>query len=187
MEKEKRGKVESATLSVREQTYYILLLFGYLFIVLFGYIFHKLFDSNGYERLSFIMIIVFPIIMITYSTFYHVKFQKTHSDEESLEELEKELQTEEASKSIPVILFGLGLLLTKMKGSSVLKSVIPYLVASLFFGTVMTELLNQLIFNHYDLQRMLIIVELDFMVLSMAFGLLFMSIVLTLSNLITKK
>lgn len=187
MEKENGLKVETVSLSVREQTYYILLLFGYLFILFFGYFFHKLFDSNGYEKISFALTVLLPIVLITYSTFYHVNFEKTHTDEQSLEELEKEIQTEEAPKTIPVILFGLGLLLSNMKDNNVLKLVIPYLMASLFFGTVLTELFNQLIFNHYDLERMIIIAELDFMAISIAFGFLFMSVILTLTNLMKKK
>lgn len=181
MEKENGKKVETVSLSTREQTYYILLIVGYLFIGIFGIFFHQKFAINKYRNLSIFFVIALPLMLITYSTFYHVNFEETHSDEDALNELEREIQTEEAPKTIPVILFGLGILLTNIGNKAQIKNVIPYLVSSLFFGTVMTELLNQLIFNHYDLERMIVISELNFMFTSIAFGLLFMSIILTLT------
>lgn len=183
MDNKNEYKVESVPLSVREQMYYILLIIGYLFIGIFGVFFHQLYGKHDFKMLSLFFVIMMPLILITYSTFYHVNYQKTHSEKQTLDELEKELQTEEASKSIPVILFGVGILLTRISNKGSIKNIIPYLLASLIFGTVMTELTNQLIFNHYDLQRMLIAAEIVFMFVSIAYGLLFMSIILTLSNL----
>lgn len=186
MDNKNEYKVEAIPLRSREQIYYILLIFGYLLIGIFGYFFHQLFVNHNYKITSAFFIIFFPLILITYSKFYHINFQKTHSDKQSLDELEKELQNEKASTSIPVILFGLGILLTRIGNKKTIKMIVPYLLASLFFGTVATELTTQLIFNHFDLQRMLIGAELSFTFTSMAYGLLFMSIILTLFATLNK-
>lgn len=186
MDNKNEYKVEAIGLSSREQIYYILLILGYLVIGIFGYFFHQLFVNHNYKMISVFFVIFVPLILITYSTFYHVNFQKTHSIKQSLDELEKELETEEASKTIPIILFGLGILLTRLGNKKTTKIIIPYLLTSLFFGTVATELTNQLIFNHFDLQRMLVGSEVSFMFTSMAYGLLFMSIILTLFATLNK-
>jgi hypothetical protein len=180
---QEKNKIETVGLSDRAQILYFLLIFGYLFIGLFGYIFHETLVTHNYKKLSALFVIIFPIIMITYSTIYHVNYQEEHTDEESLEEAEKELQTEKSSTTIPVILFGLGVLLTKISNQTKMKAIIPYLVSALLFGTIMTELVSQNIFNHFDLTRVIIAAELNYMFTSMAFGLIVMSIILTLINL----
>ena len=181
--KNSTNNIEASTLRTREQNYYILLLISYIFFGAFGYFFHKMFNTEEHFTLSIIMLIIIPIILNTYSVLWHVNYEEIKTPKEDLEELEKEQRTEEASKTIPVILFGLGLLLTRVKQTNVIKLIIPYLVFSLFFGTVMTELTNQLIFDHNNLDRLIIAEEITFMFLTLSFGLMFMSIWLTLKNL----
>jgi hypothetical protein len=173
--------IEYQGLRTREQTLYMLLLFNYVFIGCFGYLFHKLFKIDQYLLTSVIMIVILPILLNTYSVFWHINYQKQVSPKESLDELEKELQNEDAPKTIPVILFGLGILLTKSKNKRLVKLIVPYVICSLFFGTVMTELINQLIFDHNNLDRLIVAEELSFMFLSLSFGLMFMTIFLTIT------
>jgi len=178
-----KNKIETVGLADREQILYFLLIFGYLLIGIFGYIFHSTFVTHEYKKLSVLCVIVFPLLMITYSTIYHVNYQEQHTTEEALEEAEKELQTEKASTTIPTILFGLGVLLTRISNKNKLASIIPYLVSALLLGTVMAELVTQTTFNHLNLTRVMVAAELNYMLTSMAFGLIIMSIILILMYL----
>lgn len=126
------------------------------------------------------MTIVLPLILNTYRVFYYVNYQYNHTDKDALIEIEKEMEGEKAPQTIPVILFGLGILLTKISKKNVLKGVIPYLISSLLLGTVLTSLFEQSIYNWKNLDRLLIFSGLDYMVLTMSFGYMFMSIILTL-------
>lgn len=174
------NQIEDPGLRTREQTLYLLLLFSYIFIGCFGYLFHRVFNMNRYVLLSLIMVVLLPILLNTYSVFWHINYEQTKTAKETLDELEKEIQNEDAPKTIPVILFGLGLLISRGKNKNLIRLIIPYLIFSLFFGTVMTQLINQLIFDHNNLERLIIAEELSFMFLSLSFGLMCMSIFLVI-------
>lgn len=180
---EKQINIQMSGLRTREQKMYSLLLFSYIFYGGFGYIFHRFFATSENIMISVIMIIIFPILINTYSVFWHINFQRQRTPKEFLDELEKEIESEEASKVIPVILFGLGIFLTRLKNKNVLKQIIPYLIFSLLFGTVITEFVKQLIFDYNDLDRLIVAEEISFMFITLSFSLMCMSIYLTLKNL----
>ena len=120
-----------------------------------------------------------------YSVFYHIHFQETKTEEESLEELEKENKAEKESK-IPIILFGLGIFVTKLKRKQILL-IFPFLMTALFFGTILPEFTNTLIFDHHDLYRMTIAEEIEFTMSTLSYGFLIMSIYLTTFFYLEKK
>lgn len=175
---ENSGKNNS--LRKREQMQYYLLILSYILIGLYGLIFHIFFKITDFYILSITMTIIVPLILNTYSVFYHINYQVNHTPEEDLLELKMEMESEKAPTIIPVILFGLGIFLTRLGKGSIVKRIIPYLISGLLLGTVLTSLFQQLIFDWSNLDRMLLISGLDYIVLTMSFGYLFMSIILIL-------
>ena len=149
----------------------IIILVNYLF-----YHFVKFPDNNTYI-LSILLTLILPFFINIYSVFYHIHYQETKTEEENLEELERENKTETESK-VPVILFGLGLFITKLN-KNVMLNIFPYLMVALFFGTILPEFCNTLIFDHHDLYRMTIVEELEFMMSTLSYGFLVMSVYLT--------
>ena len=166
-------------LEEREHTMYLLMIVTSVSIIIVNYMFYFFikFDNKKTYILSLLLTLFFPFFINIYSIFYHIHFQETKTEEESLEELEKENRAEKESK-IPIILFGLGIFVTKLKRKQILL-IFPFLMTALFFGTILPEFTNTLIFDHHDLYRMTIAEEIDFSVITMSYGFLIMSIYLT--------
>jgi ABC-type enterochelin transport system permease subunit len=112
-----------------------------------------------------------------YSIFWHIHYHETVSEEEALKEIQKEIEREGKSQ-IPVILFGIGIFITKLN-EKIVKQILPYLMFALVFGTIIPEFTNFLIFDYNDIKRITIAGEIDFSFIVMSYGFLFISILLT--------
>ena len=174
-------------LEKREHTMYLLMIVTSVFIIIVNYVFYFLikFDNKKTYIISLLLTLFFPFFINIYSVFYHIHFQETKTEEESLEELEKENKAEKESK-IPIILFGLGIFVTKLKRKQILL-IFPFLMTALFFGTILPEFTNTLIFDHHDLYRMTIAEEIEFTMSTLSYGFLIMSIYLTTFFYLEKK
>ena len=174
-------------LEKREHTMYLLMIVTSVFIIIVNYVFYFLikFDNKKTYIISLLLTLFFPFFINIYSVFYHIHFQETKTEEESLEELEKENKAEKESK-IPIILFGLGIFVTKLKRKQILL-IFPFLMTALFFGTILPEFTNTLIFDHHDLYRMTIAEEIEFTMSTWSYGFLIMSIYLTTFFYLEKK
>lgn len=186
---ENKEKNKGHTINEKEETIFDLymLIIGYVIIICFGVWFHKYFYSiipNELFKLSIFNVIVFPLVLYSYYIFHEIYSVREHKSYESLlEEAELELNKEEKISSvIPVILFGIGIVYGNIqkvtKKSNLLKIVAPYLIFSLIFGTVITNIVSYLVLDHHDLHRVLIASDIDFVVVSIAFGLMITSLLL---------
>ena len=177
------------TINEKEETIFDLymLLLGFFIILGFGVWFHKYFYNlipGEIFRLSITAVTIAPLLLFTYYIFYQIHSVREHkSFEELLAQAEAELKAEEKiSEIIPVILFGVAILygniqkITKKVG--LLKIIAPYLIFSLIFGTVIPNLVSYLILDHHDLHRVLIASDIDFMSVTIAFGLMITSLIL---------
>ena len=173
------SRKQDSSLEGREHTMYILMIFTSVCIILVNYFFYFFikFDDNNTYIISILFTLIFPFFINIYGVFYHIHFQETKTEAENLEELERENKTETESK-IPVILFGLGLFVTRLN-KNVMLIIFPYLMVALFFGTVLIDFSNTLIFDHYDLLRMTIVEELQFAMSTLSYGFLIVSLYLT--------
>lgn len=174
-------------LEKREHTMYLLMIVTSVVIIIVNYMFYFYvkFDNKKTYIISVLLTLFFPFFINIYSVFYHIHFQETKTEEENLEELERENQQEKESK-VPIILFGLGIFVTKLKRKQILL-IFPFLMTALFFGTILPEFTNTLIFDHHDLYRMTIIEEVEFMMVVLSYGFLIMSIYLTTFYYLDKK
>ena len=162
-----------------EHDMYMLMVITSVCIIIVNYIFYLLikFDNNKIYIVSILFTLVLPFFINIYSLFYHIHNVETKSPEEDLDELERENKAETESK-IPIILFGLGLFITKLNKNIVL-SIFPFLMVSLLFGTILPEFVNTLIFDHTYLYRMVIIEEIEFAMITLSYGFLITSVFLT--------
>lgn len=134
-------------------------------------------NPQSHILMSLFLTLVFPIASVFYNTYYHIQFQKTHTKEEELEELQEEAKLLKESK-VPIILFGLGVFITKLE-KKYIRRIFPYLLASLIFGNIFIEVVNHLNFDFQNLRRMIIFEEIGFASLMLSYGFLVMSIYLT--------
>jgi len=163
-----------------------MLLIGYIIIICFGVWFHKKFYEiipDNIFILSIIALIGLPLFLYSYYIFYEIHLVREGvSYKTLLEEAKLEIEKEEKiSGVIPVILFGIGIVYSNIQHISkkpILKIVAPYLIFSLLFGTVIPNIISYLVFDHYDLHRVLFASDLDFVVVSISFGLMITSLLM---------
>ena len=134
-------------------------------------------NPQSHILMSLFLTLVFPIASVLYNTYYHIQFQKTHTKEEELEELQEEAKLLKESK-VPIILFGLGVFITKLE-KKYIRRIFPYLLASLIFGNIFIEVVNHLNFDFQNLRRMIIFEEIEYASLMLSYGFLIMSLYLT--------
>ena len=177
------------TINEEDETIFDLymLIIGYVIIICFGVYFHKYFYiiiPSEIFRLSIFSVIVFPLILYSYYIFYQIKNIREHkSFEDLLEEAERELKKEEQiSEIIPVILFGVAIVYSNIqkitKKQGLFKIVAPFLIFSLLFGTVVPNIVGYLVLDHQDLHTVLISSDIDFISVSIAFGLMITSLLM---------
>lgn len=178
---------QESSLDEREHSMYMLMIVTSIFIIAINFLFYSIvkLERNKTYILSLLLTLVFPFFINIYSIFWHINFQENRTAEENLEELEKENKLEKESK-VPIILFGLGLFITKLEKNLIL-TIFPYLMVSLLFGTILPEFMTLLIFDHYDLYRLTAISEINFAITGLSYGFLIMSIYLTCYYYLTPK
>jgi hypothetical protein len=189
-ENEENGENKTGhTINEKDETIFDLymLIIGYIIIISFGVWFHNFFYKiipGEILKLSITNIIVFPFILYSYFIFHEIESVRQHKPYETLlAEAEEELKAEgKISEIIPVILFGVAILygniqkITKKQG--LLKIIAPYLIFSLLFGTIVPNIVSYLILDHHDLHRVLIASDIDFISVSISFGLMITSLLM---------
>jgi len=185
----KRKRKTKTNISEKDETVtdLYMLLIGYIIIICFGFWFHTYFYDSIPQKifnLSIISTIVFPLLLFSYYIFHEIESVRENEPYDSLLaetklEYEKEVKI---SDVIPVILFGVAILyggikeITNKKG--LLKIVAPYLVFSLIFGTVIPNIISYLVIDHHDLYRVYLAADFNFVSVSIAFGLMIISLLL---------
>uniref|UniRef100_A0A6C0KNW9 Uncharacterized protein n=1 Tax=viral metagenome TaxID=1070528 RepID=A0A6C0KNW9_9ZZZZ len=154
-------------------------------IILVNYFFYKFIKPPpNVFSLSIGFTFFMPLFIIIYSSWYQYYFLVQDTKEEILEEFEKQKLIEKGS-DISVLLFGLALF-TTILDSSRIGVIIPYILCAVVFGSTMVELADDLIFDHLNLERVVIIEEFKFGFQMLSHGFLFMSFYLTYFYFIKK-
>lgn len=187
----RKNKPEHHITEKEEFTYNLyILLIGYTIIICFGVYFHLFFYSiinSKIFRLSIIIVIFFPLVIFSYYIFFHlysVREDIRRSYESLLSEAGTELERESklSTEVIPLILFGVGVIYGSIekfgKKHDLLKIVAPYFIFSLLFGTVIPYIIYYLIIDHYNLNRLSIASDLNFISISISFGLMTTSLLI---------
>ena len=160
--------------------YSFFLIVSWVVIILFSYIFHGYIVKNDFMFASIICVSVIPIIMVTYYFFIQLQYVDKTKEEE-LAILQKELVEElEIAKLVPIILFGLGIVLSNVYDKKIIKLVFPYLVAAVIFGCLMPFVIRHLTIDETNIEYMIIADEMMMMTISQYFGLLFAILVIAL-------
>lgn len=158
-----------------------MLIIGYIIIIIFGIWFHKYFYHiipSSVFTISIIAVVIFPLLIYSYYIFYEIHSTRQGiSYKQLLEEVNLEIKKEEKIAGIiPVILFGIGIVYSNIekvsKKSNMLKLVAPYLIFSLLFGTIIPNIISYLVFDHNNLHRLLVASDVDFISVSLSFGLM---------------
>ena len=179
----KENKNNNHTINEKDETIFDLymLLIGYIIIISFGVWFHKYFYNIIPVKvfmISISAIIIFPLLIYSYYIFYEIhSIREGETYEKLLEEANLEIEKEEKIAGIiPVILFGIGVVYSNIekvsKKTNILKLAAPYLIFSLLFGTIIPNIVSYLVFDHNNLHRVLIASDMDFVSVSLSFGLM---------------
>lgn len=119
--------------------------------------------------------------MLGISHNHHQKMNTTMTDEEELAALEKEINSEtEIVSTIPVLLFGLGIIYTQNKNADYITHTLVFLLLAILFGSLLPQLAKHLVFDHNNLARMFVIEEIIFSFIAIAFGLIIASVIVPL-------
>lgn len=112
---------------------------------------------------------------------HHQKMNTTMTDEEELAALEKEINSEtEIVSTIPVLLFGLGIIYTQNKKADYITPTLAFLLLAILFGSLLPQLAKHMVFDHNNLARMFVIEEIIFSFIAIAFGLIIASVIVPL-------
>lgn len=163
-----------------------MLIIGYIIILSFGVWFHCYFRHIMPLKVfytSVFFVVLFPLVMYSYYIFYEIEDVRQYiSYEKIMEEARYEIEREEKiSGVIPVILFGVGIVYSNIQKQSkakvdLLQLSSPYLLFSLMFGTVVPNIISYLIFDNHNIHRILIASDFNFISVSIAFGLMIVSL-----------
>jgi hypothetical protein len=164
-----------------------MLIIGYVIIISFGIWFHYYFKKIMYVNVFYIsvfFVIIFPLLMFSYYIFYEIYNVREHlSYEKILAETKYEIEREEKiSTVIPVILFGVGIVYSNIQKKSKVKTDLlqissPYLLFALLFGTVFPNIISYLVFDNNNLDRLMAATDLNFVSVSISFGLMMVSLI----------
>ena len=150
--------------------YNMMFVFQSVFIIVVGLMIRNFVNGDGYYVL---LVILFPVIMVTYSTWVHVNSNKT--DAELLKQLNNEIVSEQTPHIIPILLFSLGIIMQSVHHKNA-KIMLKYMLWAVVFGTIGPVLLNQTLFDYQNLHRMIIFAEIEFALMSIAIGFMLLSI-----------
>ena len=179
LEKDKTGfkEIQHILYSFMVITSVLIIVVNYAF-----YYFFKI-QNTKLKTVSILLTLVFPFLINIYSIFWHIGYDKTHTNKEIIDELDNENKVE--TDRIPFILFGISIFVTNLEKNKI-KQIFPYLMFSLVFGTIFPEFIRTLIFDHTDIKRLIISEEIEFTCLMLSYGFLITSILVSIESYFKK-
>jgi hypothetical protein len=116
--------------------------------------------------------------MLSFLLHNHIVIERK-SDKDEIVILKDEIKAEQSiSSTIPVLLFGLGIIYGQFKDKSYLSITLPYLLIAVIFGSILPEIGKHLIINYESLYKLFIVSHIIFLCNSIAFGLLIASLIM---------
>lgn len=153
---------------------------SFAFLMCFNYVLLTRMIQPRFWYISASCTFILPALMLMLS-YYHHREYNTLTKEEELAALEKEIESEtEILSTIPVLLFGLGIIYTQYKKADYTTHTLAFLLMAILFGSLFPQLAKHLVFDHNNLTRMFVIEEIIFSFIAIAFGLIIASMVLPL-------
>jgi hypothetical protein len=167
----------------------VISLVSILFILYFNFIFHKYYAQHDYIYFSMVNLVFMPIILISYFTYYEITHIQNDVHYKTVDHFIQEFNsTEKIADLLPVILFGIALLITPFSKSYKLLTVTSsYLLFAVLFGSIIPYMLKHIIFDYNNLDRLIIINHLCFITMSMCYSLIIMSLVIPVFTIYKKK
>lgn len=177
------SKKNTSTTSHNTLELYNIIIIGcsFAFLVCFNYVLLTRMIQPRFWYISASCTFILPALMLLLSFFHHRELNNTSTDEEELAALEKEIESEtEILSTIPVLLFGLGIIYTQYKKADYTTHTLAFLLMAILFGSLFPQLAKHLVFDHKNLTRMFVIEEIIFSFIAIAFGLIIASMVVPL-------
>ena len=177
------SKKKKSTTSQKTLELYNIIIIGcsFAFLVCFNYVLLTRMIQPRFWYISASCTFILPALMLALSYYHHRKLNNTLTNEEELAALEKEIESEsEILSTIPVLLFGLGIIYTQYKKADYITHTLAFLLMAILFGSLFPQLVRHLVFDHKNLTRMLVIEEIVFSFIAIAFGLIIASLVVPL-------
>ena len=123
------------------------------------------------------MVIIFPLITVSYNTWVHMSSNKT--DAEVLQQLNYEIENDQTHQIIPILLVSLGIIMQYMNLKKS-KIMFTYMIWVVILGTIIPVLLKQMLFEYTNLNRIIVFSEIEFTLIAIAVGLMLLSMSLLL-------
>ena len=165
--KKNRSKKE---ISHNSKNFKILVAVASISIIFWIILFYSTRTIFGLEDRIYNFIAIIPVILIIMHLFHEIKtLANSINKKDELEVLKKELKLLKGfSAIIPTLLFGIGTIFAYEK--KIMHKVVPFLILSALFGTILPNLLMYITFDYKNLDKLLLITNIDFSVTSYAFA-----------------
>ena len=161
---------DSTSSTIYNPSYYLSLVTSYCIIlsvlIVHGYFIH----ANTY---FYLFVVAGPLCMVTYNAWFHITSSQTSS--ELVNQINYEINTNQTTNIIPLLIFSMSIILHYIRPKQV-KHAIIYMLWAVIFGSILTGLLKQLVFNHKDVSRLIFFSETEFTLIYIAVGFILLSI-----------
>ena len=155
----------------------ITLIISYLIWFIILYSLRKIIFNKKFIYSIILFIIIIPLFLILYHFIHSINYYK----KKKIKLLEIEMNIERyASRLLPAILFGIGILYSGFSDKKIIKILIPYLALAVFFGTVIPSILVYMNNNYKDFDILFFFESLEFNFVSFGYGLLLAGIFIPL-------
>ena len=176
-----KNKNDDITQSDKQHHKQLVLIITILFIIMWMiilYIFQKQLLDYRYKFISTITVIL-PIVFMIYHMYIQNQIinESTSFSVESTRILTKIYSENRFAKIIPVIIFGMGILLSRFD-TKYLRISMPFLILSLLFGTIIPFIIEHINFKQSSIDQILFFEIVEFCSESYAYSLLISSVLL---------
>lgn len=141
-------------------------------LMVFNLFLHSYVIDKRFYTITLICTFFIPFMLICFSYLHHKEMNRLNIKKE-YELLKEENEHEQhIVETLPLILFGLGIIYTQYRGADYMSSTIVYLLLSVIFGYILPQLSQHMVFDNSKLLKLFILDELNFAFISVTIGLL---------------
>lgn len=156
-----------------------------MMIATYSFLYMYVIDKR-FVLITIICVLLIPLILVVNSYIHHYKLNELDIEEE-YKHLKEEIDHEEnIISTLPLILFGLGIIYTQYQHADYTTGTIVYLLLAVIMGYILPQLIPHIILIQSDIERLFVVEEINFFLISMTMGLLLVSMILPIYMSIRK-
>lgn len=169
-EEGRKSKIDMYNVTITVSCLLALIVFN---LFLYSYVIDKRFYT-----ITLICTFFIPFMLICFSYLHHRDMNRLDIDKEYKLLKEENEHEQHIVETLPLVLFGLGIIYTQYRDADYMSSTIVYLLLSVIFGYILPQLSQHMVFDNSELLKLFILDELNFAFISITIGLLLTAMVI---------